>query len=93
MKVILLNRSRRKSCNAHKLLMEAERGAKEMGAETEMIHLYDLNYTDCKSCFACKLRGNKTNGVCAVRDDLRPVLEKLHEANAVIIATSIYNIV
>jgi len=43
--------------------MEAERGAKEMGAETEMIHLNDLNYTDCKSCFACKLRGNKTNGV------------------------------
>lgn len=88
MKVILLNRSRRKSCNTHKLLMEVERGAKEMG--TEMIHIYDLNYTDCKSCFACKLRGNKTNGVC---DDLRPVLEKLHEANAVIIGTPIYNIV
>lgn len=93
MKVILLNGSPRKNWNTHKLLMEAERGAKEMGAETEMIHLYDLNYTDCKSCFACKLRGNKTNGVCAVRDDLRPVLEKLHEANAVIISTPIYNIV
>ena len=59
MKVILLNGSPRKNWNTHKLLMEAERGAKEMGAETEMIHLYDLNYTDCKSCFACKLRGTR----------------------------------
>ena len=90
MKVVLLNGSPRKNWNTHKLLMEAERGAKEMGAETEIIHLYDLNYTDCRSCFACKIKGSKTNGVCAVRDDLRPVLEKLHEANAVIIGTPIY---
>ena len=67
----------KKNWNTHKLLLEAERGAEEMGAETEIIHLYDLNYTDCKSCFACKLRGNKTNGVCAVRDDLRPVSYEL----------------
>src|SRR5574344_692137 len=70
--------------------MEAERGAKEMGAETEIIHLYDLNYKDCMSCFACKRLGSKTNGVCAVHDDLQPVLLKLHEANVVIIGTPIY---
>jgi multimeric flavodoxin WrbA len=59
MKAILLNGSPRKNWNTHKLLMEAERGAKEMGAETEIIHLYDLNYTDCRSCFACKVKGNQ----------------------------------
>lgn len=90
MKVILLNGSPRKNWNTHRLLLEAERGAKEIGAETELIHLFDLKYTDCKACFACKRRGNKTNGICAIRDDLRPVLEKIHEANAVIIGTPIY---
>lgn len=90
MKAVLLNGSPRKNWNTHKLLLEAERGAREMGAETEVIHLFDLNYKDCKSCFACKVRGNKTNGVCAIRDDLRPVLEKIHEANAVVIGTPIY---
>lgn len=90
MKAILLNGSPRKNWNTHKLLLEAEGGAKEMGAETELIHLFDLKYTDCKACFACKLRGNKTNGICAIRDDLRPVLEKVHEANAVIIGSPIY---
>ena len=90
MKAYFLNGSPRKNWNTHRMLMECERGAKEMGAETEMIHLYDLHYTDCRSCFACKLKGNKTGGVCAVRDDLRPVLEKLHEADVVVIGTPIY---
>lgn len=89
-KVLLLNGSPRKNWNTHKMLLEAECGAKEAGAETELIHLFDLNYKDCKACFACKLRGNKMNGVCTIRDDLRPVLEKIHEANVVIIGTPIY---
>ena len=37
MKVILINGSPRKNWNTHKLLMETERGAKEAGAETELI--------------------------------------------------------
>lgn len=90
MKAILLNGSPRKNWNTHKLLLEAERGAKEMGSETKLIHLFDLNYTDCRSCFACKLKGNKTNGICAIRDDLRPVLEEIHEANALIIGSPVY---
>ena len=90
MKAIFLNGSPRKNWNTHKMLLEAERGAKDAGAETELIHLFDLNFTDCKSCFACKIRGNKTGGICAIRDDLRPVLEKIHEANVVVIGTPIY---
>ncbi len=90
MKVILINGSPRKNWNTHKLLMEAERGAKEAGATTELIHLFNLKYTDCISCFACKLRGNKTEGVCAVSDDVKPVLEKIAEADSVIIGSPVY---
>lgn len=90
MKVILLNGSPRRNWNTHRLLIEAERGAKETGAETELVHLFDLDFKDCKSCFACKMRGNKTNGICAMQDDLRPVLEKIHEANALIIGSPAY---
>jgi multimeric flavodoxin WrbA len=39
MRAVLLNGSPGKNWNTHKLLMEAERGAKEMDAETEIIHL------------------------------------------------------
>lgn len=42
---------------------------------------YDYEYKGCISCFACKIKNSKTNGVCAYRDALRPVLEKVHEAD------------
>ncbi len=90
MKLVSINGSPRKNWNTHKLLMEAERGAKEAGATTEIIHLFDLKYTDCISCFACKLKGNKTEGVCAVRDDLKPVMERIAEADRVIIGSPVY---
>ncbi len=90
-KVLLINGSPRKNWNTHKLLMEAERGAQEMGAETKLVHLFDLNYSDCRSCFSCKIKGSKTNGICALRDDLRQVLEYAWDADAIIIGSPIYN--
>ena len=38
---------------------------------TELVNLYDIKFPGCKSCFACKLKNAKTNGVCAIRDELR----------------------
>ncbi len=68
-KILLLNGSPRKNWNTHKLLLEAERGALEMGAETRLVHLFDLkNATDCKSCFACKIKGSKTTSIYRCRD-------------------------
>lgn len=90
MKTVLINGSPRKNWNTHKLLMEAERGAIDAGAITEMVHLYDLNYKGCVSCFTCKLKESKTNGVCVIRDDLRPVLESIVDADALIIGSPIY---
>ena len=89
-KVILINGSPRKNWNTHKLLAEAERGAMEMGAQTELIHLYDLDFKDCRSCFACKLRGNTTGGICAFNDDAKPVYEKIMDADGLIIGSPIY---
>ena len=89
-KVVILNASPRKKFNTATLLKEAQKGAESTGAQVEYINLVDLNYKGCMSCFACKLIGNKTNGLCAYRDDLRPVLEKILNADALIIGTPIY---
>lgn len=90
MKVILINGSPRKNWNTHTLLMEAEKGAKEAGADTELFHLYDLDFKDCRSCFACKLKGNQTNGICAIADSLKPVYEKIMDADGLIVGSPIY---
>ena len=91
MKAIAVNGSPRKKWNTATLLTKALEGAASVGAETEMIHLYDLNYKGCISCFACKRKEGKSFGHCAVKDDLKPVLEMIDEqADALIIGSPIY---
>ena len=90
MKVLGINGSPRKSGNSASMLEAALSGASEKGAETELIHLSDLNFSGCKSCFACKRLGGASFAKCALSDDLKAVLEKILAADAVIFAMPIY---
>lgn len=90
MKIIAINGSPRKTKNTATLLKKALEGAKSSGAETELIHLYDLDYKGCVSCFACKLKNGKSYGKCAFKDGLTPVLEKVADADAIILGSPIY---
>lgn len=90
MKVIAFNGSPRKGWNTAILLNHALKGVASHGAETELIHLYDYNYKGCISCFACKLKGGKSYGRCAVDDDLKPILKKVEETDAIILGSPIY---
>ena len=76
-KALFINGSPRKNGNTAQLLKRAMDGAREAGAEVELVNLYDrnLNYKGCMSCFACKLKGGK-KGVCSFKDDLQPILQK-----------------
>lgn len=90
MKAIAINGSPRKKWNTGMLLEKALEGAASEGAETELIHLYDLNFKGCTSCFACKLKDGKSYGKCVMNDELTPVLDKLEDADAVIFGSPIY---
>jgi len=90
MKVIAFNGSPRKGWNTDILLNEALKGAASQGAETELIHLYSLNYKGCISCFVCKLKDGKSYGKCAVNDDLKPIFKMIEEADALIFGSPIY---
>ena len=90
MKVLAFNGSPRKKWNTATLLEKALEGSTSQGAETELIHLYDLNYKGCVSCFACKTKGGKSYGKCAVKDDLTPIFKKIEAADAVILGSPLY---
>jgi multimeric flavodoxin WrbA len=90
MTVMAFNGSPRKKWNTATLLEKALEGASSQGAETNLIHLYDLNYKGCISCFACKTKGGKSYGRCAVKDDLAPVFKLIEEADAIILGSPIY---
>lgn len=90
MKVIAFNGSPRKKWNTATLLEKALKGSASQGAETELIHLYDLNFKGCNSCFACKIKGGESYGKCAVKDDLEPILKRIEDADTIILGSPIY---
>ncbi|MBR1619448.1 flavodoxin family protein [bacterium] len=89
-KVIVLNAGPRKNFNTAKMLKEAQNGAQSVGAEVEYFNLYDYSFLGCRSCFACQRKGSVTNNVCAIKDDIRPILEKCAKADAIIIGSPVY---
>ena len=90
MKALFVNGSPRKDWNTHKMLESAMKGAAKAGAETELVHLYDAAFKGCVSCFACKVKGNKTDGLCAFKDPLTPTLEKARAADVIVIGSPVY---
>ena len=90
MKALFVNGSPRKNWNTFKLLESAMKGAAEAGAEGELVNLYDNAFKGCISCFACKLKNNKTNGLCAFKDALTPTLEKARAADVIVIGSPVY---
>lgn len=74
MQALIINASPRKHFNTAQLLESAMKGAAANGCETEWINLYDYEFTGCRSCFACKIKNSQTNGLCAIRDSIRPIL-------------------
>ena len=90
MKVIAVNGSPRKTWNTATLLQKALDGAKSVGADTELVHLYDLNFKGCTSCFACKRKDGKFIGRCAMQDGLTSLLEKIRECDVLLLGSPIY---
>ena len=92
MKICAINGSPRKRGNTARLLSWALDGVKNAreDAETELINLYDLSFTGCRSCFSCKRVNGPSYGRCAVKDDLAPVLGKLADADGVILGSPVY---
>ena len=90
MKVIAVNGSPRKNWNTATLLKNVLEGAASNGAETELVHLYDLDYKGCTSCFACKLKDGASYGKCAITDGLTSLLESIEEADALVIGSPVY---
>ncbi len=90
MYILAINGSPRKSWSTATLLEGVLKGAQDLGAETELVHLYDLEFKGCRSCFECKRIGGKNYGRCAVKDGLSPILDKAHDADAIVLGTPVY---
>ena len=90
MKLLAINGSPREKWNTAQLLEKITQGASQNGAEVELIHLAELRYNGCISCFNCKRLKSPSYARCSVKDDLSPVLQKAHEADVLVLGSPIY---
>ncbi len=83
MKVLAINGSPNKR-NTYALLEIIAEEVKKMGHEAEIINLKDYEINECIGCDAC-LKGD-----CSQKDDIFKVLEKMIEADAIVIGAPTY---
>jgi len=89
MKTIVINASPRRKWNTAQLMKEAAKGAESVGAEVEYIDLYKLDLHGCMSCLICKKEG-KERCKWYWKDDLSPLIERILDADNLIIGSPIY---
>lgn len=88
MKVISFNGSPRgRHGNTHIMVEHFLEGAADSGAQTENIILCDKKISHCLGCFAC---WTKTPGKCVIDDDMTALLEKIKEADIIVMASPVY---
>lgn len=84
-KVLILSGSPRKSGNSDLLCDEFMRGAAEAGHRVEKIRVAEKNIGFCRACYACK-----ETGACVIRDDMTEVLQKMIDADVLVLASPVY---
>ena len=85
-KVLILSGSPRKGGNSDVLCDEFARGAKESGNNVEKIRVAEKKIGYCRGCYYCSDHG----GECAIKDDMAEVLQKMIDADVIVLASPVY---
>ena len=85
MNILILSGSPRKGGNTELLAEAFAKGAAEHH-HVEILSVHNYNVNPCLGCNACF----KTNGVCAQKDDMTFIYEKMIQADMLVIASPVY---
>ena len=85
-KVLILSGSPRKGGNSDLLCDEFMRGAKDAGNTVEKIRVSEKRIGYCTACYYCQ----KSNGICAIKDDMAPILQKMIDSDVIVLASPVY---
>ena len=88
MNILIISGSPRKSGNTELLVDAFARGASEQH-HVEIVSVRDYTVNQCLGCNLCF----KTNGICAQKDDMTLIYEKMSQADMLVIASPVYFIV
>ena len=85
-KVLILSGSPRKGGNSDLLCDEFARGAIDAGNKVEKIRVAEKKIGYCSACYYCVTSG----GVCAKKDDVAEILQKMIDADVIVLASPVY---
>ncbi len=85
MKAIGIVGSPRKNGNTEILTAHCLKAIAEEGLDTELVRLAGLDIKGCNGCGYCF-----ENEGCSIEDDLQPIVPKLVESDAIIVASPVY---
>lgn len=85
-KILILSGSPRKGGNSDLLCDEFMRGATEAGNQAEKIRVAERKIGYCTGCYCCQTSG----GVCAIKDDMAEVLQKMIDADVIVLSSPVY---
>lgn len=85
-KVLILSGSPRNGGNSELLCDEFMRGALESGNEVEKIRVAAKKIAPCLGCYYCEKNGGK----CVQPDDMAEVLQKMIDADVLVLASPVY---
>jgi len=85
LKILGLVGSPRRGGNTENLIKTALVAADELGVDTDLINLGSAEIEPCVACDICK-----STGECAIYDDMTKIIEKVKDANGIIIGSPVY---
>jgi multimeric flavodoxin WrbA len=85
MKVLGINCSPRKEGNTEILVREALEGARETGAQTELLSISEMKIAPCDGCTTCQQTRE-----CRIKDDMQKVCQKLLAVDGIILGSPVY---
>lgn len=85
-KILILSGSPRRNGNSDTLCIEFMKGALDAGHEVGKINVAQKNIAPCRGCYFCA----RHNGKCVQNDDMAEVLEKMIEADVLVLASPVY---
>ena len=83
--IVLVSASPTRNGNGDALLEASKRMFESQDIKVHTFYIRDLNLHPCKACYGCA----KT-GVCVQNDDMKQILDALHECDGLIVESPIY---
>lgn len=88
MRVVAFNGSARRDGNTARLVRRVFEPLEAGGVECELVQLADHDIRGCRACGRCK---QERDGSChGVRDDANALIDRMREADAVLLASPVY---